>query len=740
VDTLSKSKKDAEEERNEAVNSAAEHKPRGLEWCDEEGETLDYMEGENDVQVVVNHQVLDSASVERYLTYDNPVVTSFTNHAFVSAALFVAKALAILPNNRTCSTFFSLSTSDPQQNAQDPTQRSFRIPHLVSERQASHWKEVIGEQVVKRRQFPPTQALAATMSTEVMNNMVSTSSPSFEIAAHINTITPLARIQSVIQEVGHTFQLNKDQRKAYDIYLRPLPHLLVGGPVVSGYDSDNRCMYLGGPGGTGKSRVIQAITEAFTRLQCRQQLLISATTGVAANLIGGSTIDSLAKIKRRTGRYKENDDVTQSMDGAQYSYVVDNTWMSCNFLILDEVSMLGCNKLTKISQALQKNKSNCLAFGGIHVLFSGDFFQLPAIGDISLFHQPCNGKYDVKTTEIGMSLWRNIVKTTVLLTEHYRAPNPTVYEVMERLRKGALLPKDIERIKSRVFGHPDSPDPEDPKWQDAPLITPRNNIRQAWNNQAAVRYSIRNNTQMFVSPSIDSGVRCNRNTMIWTGDHKTEMLATWNILCIGATALVTANIAVELNMANGSKVVIREVVPHPEDHEGWRRIHTDRIVRLSRPPIAVWVESTSGPSLEEPLNLHPDLQNCAKWFPIMATKQSIAIPKEYGQTSSTRNKSTFERIQIPLTCAFAMSDFRVQGNGLKKAIFDLKKPPSGRLLAANIYVMLSRVSNWEDLAILRPFEDSVLSGHADPELTTYEQYLSDMNRQTECREERTVGN
>ena len=41
-------------------------------------------------------------------------------------------------------------------------------------------------------------------------------------------------------------------------------------------------------------------------------------------------------------------------------------------------------------------------------------------------------------------------------------------------------------------------------------------------------------------------------------------------------------------------------------------------------------------------------------------------------------------------------------------IFDLRKPPSGHLLSLNIYDMLSRVSNWEDLAILRPFEDSML--------------------------------
>jgi len=81
-----------------------------------------------------------------------------------------------------------------------------------------------------------------------------------------------------------------------------------------------------------------------------------------------------------------------------------------------------------------------------------------------------------------------------------------------------------------------------------------------------------------------------------------------------------------------------------------------------------------------------------------------------------------------------MSDFRVQGNGLRKGIFDLKKPPSGRLLSQNIYVMLSRVSNWEDLAILRPFEDSVLQSlQADEELIEYEEILKYMDRETQRR-------
>jgi hypothetical protein len=68
---------------------------------------------------------------------------------------------------------------------------------------------------------------------------------------------------------------------------------------------------------------------------------------------------------------------------------------------------------------------------------------------------------------MGMSLWSQVIMTTVLLTENYRARNPQYQEAMERLRRGALTPADIERIKSRVFGHPNGPDPTDPKWQDS---------------------------------------------------------------------------------------------------------------------------------------------------------------------------------------------------------------------------------------------------------------------------------
>jgi len=266
---------------------------------------------------------------------------------------------------------------------------------------------------------------------------------------------------------------------------------------------------------------------------------------------------------------------------------------------------------------------------------------------------------------------------------------------------------DMQHIRRRTLGHPNGPGLSDLKWQTAPLITPRNTIWQAWNNQAAIRHCIQTGNQIFISPSIDEGLPCTREAMIWAGDNKTDMLATWNVLCIGAEAIVTSNLAVKLNVANRSKVIIKEVVPHPEDHQGWREIQHNAVVKLSHPPITVFVEPIpiSGDSPSE-CNYHPHHCTC---FPISPIRQCVKIPREF----CVSGMKTFYRTQIPLTLGLSLSDFRVQGNGLTNAILDMKRPPTGPLGLENVYVMLSHISSWEGLAILRPFEDGVLQGVPD---------------------------
>ena len=71
--------------------------------------------------------------------------------------------------------------------------------------------------------------------------------------------------------------------------------------------------------------------------------------------------------------------------------------MSCNvllakILIIDEVSMLSRKIFEIIEEVARTIKKNTLPFGGMQIIFSGDFCQLPPVGthgeqDTFQFHQ-----------------------------------------------------------------------------------------------------------------------------------------------------------------------------------------------------------------------------------------------------------------------------------------------------------------------------------------------------------------
>jgi ATP-dependent exoDNAse (exonuclease V) alpha subunit len=98
--------------------------------------------------------------------------------------------------------------------------------------------------------------------------------------------------------------------------------------------------------------------------------------------------------------------------------------------------------------------------------------------------------------------------------------------------------------------------------------------------------------------------------------------------------------------------------------------------------------------------------------------QRVNLPKDPGSGGKT-----FTRTQIPLTYAFALSDHKVQGKGLAKSILDLQKPPTGHFAVENYYTMLSRTSEWEDMAILLPFKDDIFTAKPDKRLMEYDLYL-----------------
>lgn len=73
-------------------------------------------------------------------------------------------------------------------------------------------------------------------------------------------------------------------------------------------------------------------------------------------------------------------------------------WDGVDYLSVDEASMIGCEMLHNISSVLTEVKGRTAAFGGVNVVFAGDFAQLPLIGDVRLYKN-----IDTRKTTMGLT-------------------------------------------------------------------------------------------------------------------------------------------------------------------------------------------------------------------------------------------------------------------------------------------------------------------------------------------------
>lgn len=134
-----------------------------------------------------------------------------------------------------------------------------------------------------------------------------------------------------------------------------------------------RNVFVTGPGGTGKSTIIQHLINCAEPPISFKTIGVTAMTGAAAVLINGQTLHSFLGI----GLGKESVDtlVTKIMARPKIKKIWDET----DILIVDEISMLSSELLTKLNNIAKEVKTNNKPFGGFQLIFAGDFLQLPCI-------------------------------------------------------------------------------------------------------------------------------------------------------------------------------------------------------------------------------------------------------------------------------------------------------------------------------------------------------------------------
>ena len=128
-------------------------------------------------------------------------------------------------------------------------------------------------------------------------------------------------------------------------------------------------------GGTGKSQILKALVEFFKDRNESHHIIIIAPTGFAATLLNGSTYHSVLNISSDRTR----NDVTSHINVRERLDDVD-------YIFLDEISMVACHELYQISASLAKTRNMTeTPFGGLNMIFAGDFTQLNPVFGSSLY-------------------------------------------------------------------------------------------------------------------------------------------------------------------------------------------------------------------------------------------------------------------------------------------------------------------------------------------------------------------
>jgi len=191
-------------------------------------------------------------------------------------------------------------------------------------------------------------------------------------------------------------------------------------------------VFLTGPAGSGKTFVLNQ----FIRLAKHdgKHVSVTATTGLAASHLGGSTIHSWSGIG-------VSDELSSHfLEGLSKGRreIIEKT----DILIIDEVSMLHDFRLDMIDEACRLvRKKVDLPFGGIQVIMSGDFFQLPPVNRSGA----TEGGFVV-----GSRAWRELDPVICYLGEQHRHEDEQLRTILEAMRGQDLRRTHAEALLART--------------------------------------------------------------------------------------------------------------------------------------------------------------------------------------------------------------------------------------------------------------------------------------------------
>jgi DNA-dependent RNA polymerase auxiliary subunit epsilon len=195
-----------------------------------------------------------------------------------------------------------------------------------------------------------------------------------------------------------------------------------------------RNVYLTGAAGAGKTYVINQYIEYLK--SHRVNASVTASTGIAATHIGGMTIHSWSGVGIK------NDLTDWDIDGMEQKQYLVKRLTNASVLIIDEVSMLSPNMLDMVDQVCKALRRSTEPFGGLQIVLSGDFFQLPPI-----MRGVRSGEEEFADSSRA---WRGADIRTCYITEQYRQQSDPITDILNDVRDGTITSKSMKLLESRV--------------------------------------------------------------------------------------------------------------------------------------------------------------------------------------------------------------------------------------------------------------------------------------------------
>ena len=461
--------------------------------------------------------------------------------------------------------------------------------------------------------------------------------------------------------------LNKSQREFYTHIIQSLEN-----------DQDTILhLFLSGGAGVGKSVLITAIYQTLLRKLCSKagedpnclKILLLAPTGKAAFNIGGQTLHSVFKLPTHNmSQFKHLDASTLNTQQVRYKDV--------QFIIIDEISMVGARMFSYINTRLQHYKHNDKLFGGVSIILVGDLYQLKPIKDTWIFNTVGPSKY----------LQTNLFMDNFLiheLTQIMRQKDDLEFaELLNKIRTYENKQNiNLDMIKNRITTIENCP-------PSAVRLYTTNRFVKAYNEKQFQKISPINRTEIKALDSISAELPENvKKRILRTVKNEEEYpqtetygLATILKVGVGLKYDITINIDTEDGLTNGASCILEYIDKREQN-------------LTNNMPSILWIqlpEQKMGKNMRKTYKhlYNENIKNT--WTPIMVVSRNF-----FYKTSS--KTIAINRVQFPLTLSSAKTIHKSQGSTLDEVVVDM----SGTVQRHCHYVAFSRVTKITGLYITK---------------------------------------